>query len=877
MALSAGTFLGPYEVEGPLGAGGMGEVYRARDPRLGRTVAIKILNDEVACQADARARFEREARAVAALSHPHICAIYDVSPNYFVMELVEGQPLAGPLPLGRVIEFASQILSALDAAHRAGITHRDLKPDNILITRQGVKLVDFGLARQSTAVAADVPSQNLTHPPSQFPTMQHTLTGELTIIGTVQYMSPEQAQGKPADARSDIFSFGLLLYEMVTGKRPFDGPNPASVIAAILERDVPSLPGAAPPALNRVLQRCVAKDPEERWQSARDVSHALALAGDAPAAVRSGLASRGTLVAASLFAILAAAIAVPLWSIWPRDQDERRPLSFNLAPPGSAEFQFTPNGGGSVISPDGRSVAFVAVTNGTPQLWIRGFDSLTARVLPDSDGAKLPFWSPDSGALGFFTSTDLRRIDVTGAAAVVIARTLDARGATWNGDGTVVFSPNSVGGLYRVSAAGGTPTPLTTVLAAGESHRWPRFLPDGRTLLYFVQGTEPGVYLTTLDRPAVAKRVLTSASDAAYVPSPEGTGPGQLLWVAGDVVMARRFDPQSGELMGSAVAVPGTGGVASSVATQRNSMSVSNDGTLLYSSGGSRYQLAWFGRDGTPRGTVGASDQYIGLRLSPDGREVLVTIRDTAANGDLWRIDLSSGARSRVTSEGGGWYAVWSPDSQQVAFTALNRRDVLQAADARGDGELRELFSFDVQAYPSDWSLDGNFLAYTASTRDRSNDVWLLSMLGSRKATPLLQSTFAERHAQFSPDGKWVAFTSNENGRDDVYVQSFPDATVRRTLSSAGGAYPRWGATGRELFYRAPDGYLIAIPFRVAGAAVELGPPSSVMRLVDAAGVHPYPYDVTADGRILAMTPASGNVQDLTLTVLMNWQSGLER
>jgi Tol biopolymer transport system component len=341
--------------------------------------------------------------------------------------------------------------------------------------------------------------------------------------------------------------------------------------------------------------------------------------------------------------------------------------------------------------------------------------------------------------------------------------------------------------------------------------------------------------------------------------------------------MAQPFDPQSAQMTGSVVAVPGTGGVASSVAAQRSSVSASNDGTLLYNSGGTRYQLAWVGRDGTPRGTVGAVEQYVGLRLSPDGREVLVTIKDDAGgNGDLWRIDLASGARSRITSEGSGWYAVWSPESQQVAFTSLTRREVLQAANARGGGPVQTLMTFDLQMFPSDWSLDGTYLAYTATDPDTSGDVWLLSMMGARKPAPLLQSPFSERHAQFSPDGQWLAFTSNENGRNEVYVQNFPDGATRRIVSSAGGEYPRWGPGGKEVFYRAPDGRLMTIPVRLAGSSVELGTPAVVMQWLDTAGVHPYPYDVAADGRILALTPASGAVQDLTLTVLMNWQAALE-
>jgi len=535
------------------------------------------------------------------------------------MEMVDGEPLTGPLPLARALEFASQILSALDAAHRKGITHRDLKPGNILVTKQGVKLLDFGLAKLDASVGTGSMGQSVTHAPSESPTGLQTLTGEHTILGTVQYMSPEQAQGKPADARSDIFSFGLVLYEMLTGKRAFDGTNPASVIAAILERDAPSVAGVAPPALDRVLRRCLVKDPDDRWQSARDISHAIAMVDDPPAGAGHARTKRWTMAVASLLGfVTASAIGVALWTTWPQPQTDRHPLSFHLTPPPSAEFLYSPNEGGGIISPDGQSVAFVAVTNGTPRLWIRALDSLTARELQGTDGAKFPFWSPDSRAIGFFTHSDLRRIDVSGAAPVVIARALDSRGGTWNADGTIVFSPNSIGPLHQVSDTGKTtPTPLTALSAGETSHRFPKFLPDSRTLLYFVQGQKAGVYLTTLDRPDDTKRVSNNGSEATYVRS-QNNRPGYLLWVARDTVMAQPFDPASAQLMGAAVAVPGTKDVASSVAMGRASLSVSNDGTLLYSTGGSRYQLAWFGRDGTPRGTLGPVDEYI--RAAPLAR-----------------------------------------------------------------------------------------------------------------------------------------------------------------------------------------------------------------------------------------------------------------
>jgi Tol biopolymer transport system component len=688
-------------------------------------------------------------------------------------------------------------------------------------------------------------------------------------------MSPEQAQGRPVDARSDLFSFGLVLYEMLTGRRAFDGENPTSVIAAILEREAPSVAAVAPRAVDRVLQKCLAKDPRERWQAARDIRHALDLVDDTQVGAVTPPSRWRTLAFASLVGFIAAsALGLALYAARRGPEVESRRLSFHLTPPPGAEFQSSTASGGSAISPDGRSVAFVAVTNGMPRLWIRTLDTQTARELQDTEGAKLPFWSPDSRSLGFFTNGDLRRIDVTGGGAAVLARAPDPRGGAWNASGTIVFSPVSFGPLQHMSASGGEPSPLTRLAQGETSHRWPQFLPDGRTLLYFSQRSTNGVYVTTLDRPNDAKRVVDTQSQAMYFARP-GDRQGYLLWVARDTVVAQSFDPASTELMGSLVSVPGTEDVSSFSGTSRASVTVSNDGTLLYSTGGSRYQLAWFRPDGTASGTVGATDRYIGLRLSPDGSEAMVTIRDATTSGDLWRVDLARGARTRVTSEGRGWYAVWSPDGQQIAFSAPGGMNP-QVVSARGASQARSLRTSDFPVYPSDWSRDGQYLAYTEGRSDTSNDVWLFPMTGERKPAPLLRSPFTEFHAQFSPDGRWLAFTSNESGRDDVYVQNVFDTGTRRLVSSVGGSYPRWGPEGRELWYRAADGRLMTVPVRTAGSLVELGTPTAILRLVDPPGIHPYPYDVAPDGRILALVPAEGS-QNVALTVLMNWQAALER
>ena len=518
VTLNPGTQVGPYEILGLLGAGGMGEVYRARDTRLGRQVAIKFAAEKFSD------RFEREARAVAALNHPHICTLYDVGPNYLVMEMVEGQPLAGPLPLERVLLFARQILAALAEAHGKGITHRDLKPGNILVTAQGVKLLDFGLAKLATT-GAEASSEALVGAAAESLTVSQPLTGQHTILGTAHYMSPEQAQGKPADARSDLFSFGLVLYEMVTGRRAFDGANPSSVIAAIIEREAPSVAAVAPVALDRVLQKCLAKDPGERWQAARDIRHALDLTEDATGAAASTARDWRTLALASIAACVAASVfAIALYATRPQPILEARRLNFHLTPPSGTEFQFAPTGGGAVISPDGRRVALVAFANGTPRLWIRALDATTSRELQDTDGARFPFWSPDNRSIGFFANGRLRRIDLAGGAIVDLASAPDSRGGTWNADGTIVFAATASGSLYRVNASGGTPTLLTTLAATETSHRWPRFLSDGRALLYYVSGENAGVYVTTLDQPGTTKRVVQGSPKPCTRQCRHGTG-----------------------------------------------------------------------------------------------------------------------------------------------------------------------------------------------------------------------------------------------------------------------------------------------------------------------------------------------------------------
>jgi predicted Ser/Thr protein kinase len=497
MTLSAGSRLGPYEIISPLGAGGMGEVYKARDTRLDRTVAIKVSKEEFS------ARFEHEARAVAALNHAHICQLYDVGPTYLVMEFVEGAPLKGPLPLEKTIEYARQVLGALDAAHQKGMTHRDLKPANVFVTKQGIKLLDFGLAKRCG--------------PLKDTDVTQALTEQGQLVGTLNYMSPEQLQSQEVDARSDIFSFGLVLYEMLTGKRAFAGTSAASVIAAILERPAPSVAGVAPPVLDEILSRCLVKDPEQRWQTARDLAAALELVTVTQTRLSVPPAKRAPWIVTTAALALSTAIFA-LWALWREPASEARALQFHVnAPPGT---QAVLASAGIAISPDSRSIAFVAVAGGISKLWIRPMDSLSAREVPGTEAAQFPFWSPDSRYLGFFASGKLKRIDPSGGPAAVLADAPNARGGAWNEDGTIVFSPMARGGLQRVPATGGSPVAFTQLDPAAHdvSHRWPQFLPGGRQFIYLNIGTDGRrrIYLASVNRPQDQRAVIETATAALY-------------------------------------------------------------------------------------------------------------------------------------------------------------------------------------------------------------------------------------------------------------------------------------------------------------------------------------------------------------------------
>ncbi len=902
MALPSGTRLGPYEILALLGAGGMGEVYRARDTRLDRIVAIKVLPSHVAESSERRQRFEREARAVSGLSHPHICALYDVGRqngvDFLVMEYLEGESLAtrlekGPLSLEQVVRYGIETADALSKAHRQGLVHRDLKPANIMLTHSGAKLLDFGLAK---AMPQQAPSQELT----SLPTEGSPLTAEGTLVGTLHYMAPEQFEGKESDARTDIFALGAVLYEMATGKKAFEGKSQASVIAAILEKDPPpitSLKPMVPGALDRLVKKCLAKDPEERWQSAQDLRDELrwiAEADVAPIGTRPGIAGRAAverggikplqLVAwaiAAVFAILALALSSALVYIR-RTAPEARPLRASILPPEKAVFHFTGIGAGpAAISPDGRRLAFVATTaEGKDLLWIRPLDSLSPQALSGTDGASYPFWSPDSRLIGFFADGKLKKIEATGGPALTLCDADFGRGGTWSKDGVILFAPTRFGPLQRVSAAGGVPTTITTVerKLENQSHRWPYFLPDDRHFLYLSLTFPPhpgsaneGVFLGSLD--SNETRLLSRASSNVAYAS------GLLLFLRESTLMAQPFDLKLLQFTGDAFPVAEQ--VQYDPVFLYGVFTISANGVLAYEAGAAATgpsQLAWFNREGKQLSILSEPAAILAFRLSPDASKVAATVYEPRErNWDVWIYDVARGARTRFTFDPStDSYPVWSPDGLRIVF-ASNRKGNFDLFIKAASGATAEepLFQSSSYKYPTDWSRDGRLIAFqNLESKTGKWGVWMLPVFGDRKPIPYLVGDYDQLNARFSPDGRWVVYSSNETGRTEVYVRPFPGPGGKWQISTAGGAWPKWRRDGRELFYVSPDNKLIVAEVREKGTTLEVGAARSLFE------TRPYlvgdVFDVSVDtGRFLVNTLA-GERSSAPLTLVTNWTADLK-
>jgi Tol biopolymer transport system component/predicted Ser/Thr protein kinase len=787
MELKPGAKLGPYEIVSPIGEGGMGEVYRARDPRLDRTVALKV------SKAAFTERFAHEARMVAQLNHPRICTLHDVGSNYLVMEFVEGTPLKGPLPADKAMEYAIQILDALDAAHRQGITHRDLKPANIMVTKQGVKLLDFGLAKQENALKPE--DATLT-----------ALTTQGEVAGTLQYMAPEQLQGKTIDARADIFAFGCVLYEMLTGRKAFDGANSASIIAGILERPAPSIAEVAPAALDRTLKHCLAKDPDERWQSVRDVAFEIRwiAAGESDAAKQATAKAGFPRVAWIMAAVAAVALIAVAGLSWRDFHRPSQPLTLaRFTVPMPADFT-----SGPYLSPDGTMAIFWrGETTSSDQIYLYFVATGETRLLPNSTKVSSVCWSPDSRYVVAETSGggDLRKIEIATGSTIVLTQVAStARDITWSSKGVILYD-NGDGTLSTVPAEGGAPQKVPPVpLPAGTRVLNLNFLPDGEHFLanVFVTGVgaAPGYSeIRTASLSGGAPRPLIKANYAEYVP------PGRLLFRRGNTLLAQAFDPDKLVLSGEPV----------TIAANLTSFSVSGTGMLALrrATAASVSQLTWYDRSGTKLGTVGDVDEYSNPALSPEGNRLAVAIGSfSTGTRTIWVYDLVRGGSSRLTHDStqDSTSPVWSADGRMIFFALRGAasRDIYRKL-ASGTGDVEQIYADGEQKYPDSASTDGLWLHINGS---KGRDIYQFSF-ADRKLTKYISTGFAEDDGQISPDGHWLAYRSNQDGKFEVYIQPFPFTGERYQVSTTGGTEPQWRNDTKELFFLAGK-TLSAVAFR---------------------------------------------------------------
>jgi eukaryotic-like serine/threonine-protein kinase len=900
LTVAAGSRLGPYEVLSPLGAGGMGEVWKARDTRLERTVAVKVLPQHMSASPEVRQRFEREAKTISQLSHPHICALYDVGQEgeteYLVMEYLEGETLSdrlvkGTLPLEQTLRYGVEIADALDKAHRQGIVHRDLKPGNVMLTKSGVKLLDFGLAKVlPSPPGRGVGGEGLTSLPTQA-----NLTQEGTILGTFQYMAPEQLEGKEADARTDIFAFGAVLYEMATGRKAFSGASQASLISAIMKEEpvpISTVQPTTPLTLDRVVRTCLAKDPEDRWQSAADIKRELSWVGEgsqagmaAPVVARRRNRERlsWAMTAVVLVALVAAVAAAVRYAN--RAAALGRPMRSSIVLPEKTALR------GIAISPDGRRLAFVARDpSGKNLLWIRPLDSLAALPLPGTENPSFPFWSPDSRFIGFFADGKLKKIDASGGPPQTLCDAPLSRGGTWNREGVILFSPVPDGPLYRVSASGGLPTRVTRFdPARGEtSHRWPFFLPDGRRFLYLVasfgsgdEREKMGIYVGSLDSKEEVF-LLPAKSTMAFAPSLAKASEGYLLFLRERNLLAQPFNVGSLRIIGDPFPVAEQ--IQYFPQTANALFSVSESGLLLYSAESAMVlsRLAWVDRSGRETGFLGTPGDQANPRISPDGKRVALDIIDhQTGNMDIWIYQSSGGVATRVTSDPAiDACPTWSPDGDRIAFMSIRKGhpDVYQRSSS-GAGSEDSILQSERAKYTTDWSPDGRFILYRAIDATTNLELWALPVGGDRKPFPFIKKTFGVSHGQFSPDGRWVAYASNESGKWEIFVAPFPGPGGNWKVSSAGGSEPRWRRDGKELFYLAPDGKLMTVEVK-AGPTFEAGaatPLFQTRRRVPVSATDLFSYDVSADGQRFLVNMDVGEVASSPLTVVLNWTAELKK
>src|SRR5579859_49164 len=883
MTLISGTKLGPYEIQSPLGAGGMGEVYRARDTRLDRTVAIKILPEHLSSNSEAKQRFEREARAISSLTHPNICTLYDVGRqdgiDYLVMECLEGQTLAdrlmkGPLPLEQMLKYGMEICEGLEKAHKTGVIHRDLKPGNVMLTKTGAKLMDFGLAK-ATMGGGSLPS-SLTMTLSG-PSAEQPLTSRGTIVGTFQYMAPEQVEGKEADARSDIFALGTLLYEMATGKRAFTGRTLGSIVAAILAADpapISTVQPMSPPALERVVKGCLAKDPEERLQTVHDVKLQLKWIAEsgsqagvpAPMVSRARVRERLTQIAAAIVTLVAIAFAIGFVLRAPKPQPQSMRLTAEI---GADASLVTDIGPAAILSPDGTRLAFVATgSDQKRRIYSRSMDQSQATALSGTENARDPFFSPDGQWLGFFADSKLKKIPVQGGAAVTLCDVASDRGGSWGEDGTIVFAPDVRVPLSRVSSAGGTPQPLTGLdKQTGEiTQRWPQVLPGGKAVLFtssMTGGNYEDAEIALYSMASGKRKSLQHGGfHGRYLPS------GHLVYLHEGTLFAVPFDLKRLEVTGQpapvlegVVTVPGNGGAQ---------FSFSEAGNLVYAPGRGGVQnvsIYWMNHEGkfTPLREIPAD--YFQPVFSPDGKRLAVGIFDGKSSAAVWVYEWGRDILTRLTFSGyDDNYPVWTPDGQRITYTSHETGEFdIYWKRADGSGEPLRLTAGKAVKYPHSWHPDGKILAFSQLNPDTSWDIMTLTVEGDEKSgwkvgepKPLLSTPFAERMPAFSPDGHWLAYSSDESRNFEVYVRPFPGPGGKWKISTGGGDYPRWSRNGKELFYCAADNKIMVAKYATSSDSFYAGKP----QLWSLGGVYcsgfAVNFDLHPDGKRFAVLKAGG-------------------
>jgi Tol biopolymer transport system component len=897
MALTTGTKLGPYEIQSPLGAGGMGEVYRARDTRLDRTVAIKVLPTHLSADPELKLRFEREAKAISALQHPNICTLHDVGSqdgvDFLVMEYLEGQTLAdrlvkGALPLDQVLKIGAEIAAALEKAHRQGIVHRDLKPGNIMLTKSGAKLMDFGLAKPELAIAGSAKGQLTPSTPTMnlasLTSAASPLTQKGSIVGTFQYLSPEVLQGSEADARSDIFSLGCVLYEMASGRRAFEGKSQLGVLTAILEKEPEPITSSQPPALDRIIRACLAKDPADRFQSAHDVAMDLRwvadFGGDASEKGAHEVNTSWLALAAVLFLVCIVFAGLGgFW--WSKRAENVQPIHAEIPPPEKFPFDATgDNAGMPVLSPQGDQMAFVGHSANAQFLWVRSLKNDTSQQLEGTQGAMHPFWSPDGRYVGFFANGKLNKIAASGGPVSVLADAPTSRGGTWGAE-WIVFSATFQSELQKVSAQGGTPTSATVMdKQKHTTHRWPWFLPDGKHFLFLATSHNggdtktSGIYFGSVD--STESRLVVATDSAAQY------GSGYLLYRANTALVAQPFDPESGKLSGSPV--PLVNNIRYDAGVWRSVFAVSQNGLIVYqastaATGGTR--LVWFDRSGKQLGAISEPENMAtDVRLSPDGKRVAF-IQLGAASG-VWTLDLERKIKTRITfDQQTVGNPSWSADGKTLMFTAdlANRGGTVEIRSkaADGSGTEKTLTAEQTNYHSPEWSRDGKYLTYLYGDGEKMVSLWAVPVAEDAKPFAVVQPPSPQSNIytyRVSPDSHWVAYESDESGMIEIYVTTFPEGKGKWRVSTSGGANPVWSANMKELFFRDLTDQFFVCGLTFKGSEIEAGTPQRLFHAsVPGVGI---PYDVSADGQRLLVDLAEEE-GTAPLFVVVNWPTELKK